>query len=279
MERDSTSTTLSTDQDKKDLQEKPIDIREFFTRGEENDLIRIGKRLAEYLHAQDISRILFLDVGARPAYLCLVYSWRRLYPQEKLPQIFFVSPIGLNTKETLDDQVISGVEHKPRLEVLTAKLATQDLPVEETRTTVETTLKARTKETVLAEFADTYKSLVDDRTSPVLVFDTCQHTGMSTEPILRTLQDLGFSDVRLGLASHMNDLTSTEPDFVALNAEPYGKCYPFEKESLVKKHLDSVLVSPGDSKVDRQRGVRLRQVIKEIFKTKWDRASLLPTKR
>ncbi len=241
---------------------------ESFSRGERNDFIRIGKRLAEYLHENNIRRIVFLDAGARSAYLCLLESWHRLYPQETHPEIYFINPLGLNTQEMMDDVVPP--KKLSRISVLSAKHAMNEVSAEDSKKGGETTRAGRTKVEVQEEFESTYRQLTKDKESSLLVFDTCQHTGLSTDPILRTLEQIGFKDVQLGLASQVNDLTTTQPDFIALKGEAHGRCYPFDRESLIKKRWDSVLSLPVTSAKEKHKGIVLRQTIKRIFDVQWD---------
>jgi hypothetical protein len=227
-----------------------------FTRGAEHDLIRIGGTLATHLHDRAISRIVFIDQGARAGHWTLIEAWRRQYPELPLPEIYFVNPLGLNTSETETDSVKKDSVIMPRAKALEQKAKKTDLVF-------------RPKLAVHEEFLSTFARLCLDKDAPVMVFDTCQHSGLSTEPVLRTLRELGFSDIKLGLASDVNDLSGIRPDFVALKGEANGKCYPFGTDSLVTKEMSSVFSSPNSDEKVRRNGKLLRKAVKDIFEEKW----------
>lgn len=227
-----------------------------FNRGQENDLVRIGNRLAIHLHDEKIGRIVFLDRGARAAYVCLLEAWKRLYPAEPHPVVSFIHPLGLNTLESLSDQVRVGAKVLSRGEALQSKKGGAGASY-------------RDETSVLEEMKVVYQDLLTDTDSPLMIFDTCQHSGLSTEPVFCTFQKLGFTHLTLGLASDVNDLAGIPADFVALSGEANGKCYPFGTDSLVQKDTFSVLARRTSSTENQRKGTLLRLAIKDIFKEKW----------
>jgi hypothetical protein len=252
---------------------------EFFNRGEKTDLVQIGKRLAEYLHDNNVRRIAFLDTSARPAYICLREAWKRLYPNEEVPEIYFINPTGFNTNETVHQFVDVGqYEPIPRVVAIAAK----QLPKEEMpeffrqmafRRAMENVLEKtmnRTPATIQTELQKGYKKLVSDTESPLLVFDTCIHTGMSVDIVMDALRDAGMQDVRIGLASNNRNFSGFEPDFVALDGEAAGSCYPFDKDKMIEKTIDSISSKRTDDEENRERSHRLRKVIKEIINLQWN---------
>lgn len=243
-----------------------------FSQSEQRDLLKIGYRLAEYLYDQKISRIVFLDAGARNAYQVLINAWIRRYPNSPHPDIYFINPHGFHTAESLSDTMPPWGQS--RHDQLAAKLAKQKKVTEaESQTYVANTLAQRTDETIAAEFTARYPELTraDQRHEPLMVFDTCQHTGMSTQPVLRALHLLGFSDVRLGLASHVNDVTTeSPPDFVALTGEAHNRCYPFMQDGLVVTSLDGTTSTKTSDTEARKTARNLRHTIKDIFTANWE---------
>jgi hypothetical protein len=80
---------------------------QYFTKLEERlELVTIGNRLAEYVHDNKISNVMFIDNSARPAYLALKHSWNKKYPDEKRPNIYFTNPDGYKLEYTFLDLIV-----------------------------------------------------------------------------------------------------------------------------------------------------------------------------
>jgi len=60
----------------------------------------IGDNLADYLHNNKVNNIIFMDKSARLGYFVLKNSWKKKYPDFKLPNMYFTNPRGYSP--TLD---------------------------------------------------------------------------------------------------------------------------------------------------------------------------------
>lgn len=254
-----------------------LDDNEFFNNGEKRDLIHIGKKLAEYVHDQGIKRVAFIDTSARPAYVCLQESWRRIYPGEKMPEVYFLNP-----KAHIDEEAITGYQEiegrpMPKLLVLSVKDVPADLRGEdEERTFMQERIPYllsvlnRQRQDIVHTFQKTYAKLAQDCDSPLLVFDTCMHSGTAAKPILETLKAAGLRDIRVGLASNERNFSGITPDFVALPRKAEGLCYPFDKDSMIEKTYEQMTSKRNVDMDAKQRARRLREVIRTIYNLEWD---------
>lgn len=67
---------------------------EFSASRSRKDLVELTEYLAVYLKEKNIGNVILLDRSARPAYLGLVKVWRKMFPDAKRPNIYFVNPDG-----------------------------------------------------------------------------------------------------------------------------------------------------------------------------------------
>lgn len=256
--------------------------QEFFNKGEKNDLIIIGKRLATYLHDNNIHRIAFLDASARTAYICLMEAWKRLYPNEEIPEIYFVNPLGFNTSEEINSFVdLDGKGHlMPRIMAIAAKQIPDDLSSSEQKSffqdkvgNIMYSLRSRSRSDVKEELKQHYRRLMNDTDSPLMLFDTCMHSGMSMDVIVKGFRSAGMKNIQIGLASHSDNYSGMMPSFVALD-HAHGSCYPFSFEKLVEKTLKSVMSQKVERAAENekaiQQGREVRETIKKIFNLQWD---------
>ncbi len=218
-----------------------------------NELYEGFKRLADYLHQNKISNVMFLDRAARPAYAALRTYMAEKYPKEEL-NTYFLNPI-LYAK---------GDEHLQVTRALGDK----------THKATEDKLKELDK-----RFPEVYRKLSDEKDKPLMLFDTCIHSGTTMYQIIQSLKRQGFQDVKIGVF-HFDDkpypflspealahLTSRlQPDFIMSN---YQVCQPFGTASLVKKDEDIVsrkLESDEISKEEFEASYQIRRELIQIMK-------------
>jgi hypothetical protein len=250
---------------------------EFFAHGEERDLLRIGRDLARYLFKQNVNKIVFLDTGARPASVCLREAWKRLYPHKSCPEIYFMNPRGFHTQDTVEQTATFNGRPVSRYAVMALKdLGDKPQPMIirffRFRKRIGQILKAarqNSDELIREEFENIFSKLAKDIDQPIMVFDTCSHTGVSMEAVVGALETIGFDDVRVGLVTDERNYSSIKPDLAIFHGTPRGLCYPFGRDSMVEKTMDSLVSTKSQKKKDRMRGIRLRKTIKDVFESQW----------
>lgn len=230
---------------------------EFFdTKGSREDIYNIGKNLASYVHESEIPNVVFLDRAARPAYLALREYWHYAYPQEKLPHLYFMSPKGFETPEDLVEPGPSGM---PRL--------MEDLyKASERGEAIEDPYHARKYDDIMKDVENTYRRLVKDKEKPVLLFDNCIHTGDSVGFIGDTLADMGFEDVRVGVASEDRNFSGIHPEFRALPYVSEFHCYPFDQDSVIEKTYASVTAKRSNEPGAQEYANALRDEVRRVMK-------------
>ena len=67
------------------------------------EALEIGDAVAKYMHDNNIPNIMLLDRSARPTYMTLKNSWKKNYPNEKCPNIYFTNPSGYDTDKPLSE--------------------------------------------------------------------------------------------------------------------------------------------------------------------------------
>ncbi len=148
----------------------------FLEQWSRTELFEYCKAIAEYLHDKNIEDLVIIDRSARPLYVGVMEYWRMKYPSKKMPGIFFMNPKGFKAREDLKP----GEEFSIAIDALFKG----DI--------IESPSQARSEDAVLSEFRKTYKTLMEHKDKPVLVFDTCIHTGNSLAPVKKSLRKAGL---------------------------------------------------------------------------------------
>lgn len=217
-----------------------------------DNLILATERLAEVVRSNDFENILFIDTSARPAATALREYWRLKFPDEEMPGMYFINPFGAKTGE----------------DVLEMFVQTELTGGGNRSLTMLSPLAARSREEILREFKERYAFLYNKKDKPLLLFDTCAHSGASMSPVIRLLQDAGFSHIVTALVSQHDNLS---PNITLLQE---ANCYPFGKNTAVLKHQGGVesLRAGGyngqsrEEELARERAARLRENIKNIIR-------------
>jgi len=215
-------------------------------------LVCATRRLADEIINYGFKNVLFIDSSARPAATALKEYWRFEHPDLELPGLYFVNPFGFKNASDIDEMrfiaKLTGIANKSLNNLVTEG--------------------ARTDEQILDEFKKRYPALLAEKDKPLLIFDTCSHTGTTMLPVKKILERAGFGDIKTALASEHSHLTA---DIVLLDE---ADCYPFGRDTAVLKHQGSVesLRAGGDGerseeeKLARERATRLRENIKRIIR-------------
>lgn len=238
--------------DQLDRQDEPIYIDyEFFPfEKERRELFDYSKKLAEYVHDNDIADLVIVDRSARPVWVGVKEYWRAKYPNEPMPGIYFINPKGFSTVENTsydeqDRQYSKSLWHGE--------------PVEHgpTRTNLE----------VLIELRSVYKRLLEDKDKPVVLFDSCLHRGATLAPVVELMKQAGFSDLHVVVVSpdELSPDSPVKPDYFLTDRIPAGVCYPFDREQLIEKTYNHVYSLPATDPYRIKEGARLRAEIRKIM--------------
>jgi hypothetical protein len=201
------------------------------------------------MHDEGVRSVVLTDKAARPAYIGLLRCWRALYPDENRPSINFMNPLGLQSVEDMSLlRRARGADERFRA-------GAGSLPIAK-----------RTRNDIANEFRTTFAELLTRKDEPVLVLDTCLHSGESVRPILLHLLQNDFADVRVGVVSYEPDGRPRVlvPDIVFRPEGAVEACYPFGyRDRMVTKTFDQVTSVPS-SPVDRKAGRALRAEVQRI---------------
>ena len=208
---------------------------EFFADKESREeLFKYCKVIAEYLRDEAVPNMIITDRSARPVYMGVHEYFRLRYPHEPVPSIYFVNPGGFKTREDFDSFKDSQISK-------------------------------RKEGDILEEFEHVYKNLVADKDKPVLLFDTCVHTGSTLEPVKRALDLEKFKDVRVGSVNPSDRGSVLKTDFSITRVVPERGCYPFDRDRMIIKEIDHVFSERTNDEEMRERSARLREEIKRII--------------
>jgi len=116
------------------------------------------------------------------------------------------------------------------------------------------------------EFAKKYKQV--KKNEPLLIYDVCIHTGNTALQVKEFFAKMGFSDVRLAIASPSPDCPleiQEQLDLICLDERAQLGCHPFGKASYIDSS-GSLLSRPNNKPDNRNKGKSEHQAIKNIFK-------------
>ena len=214
-----------------------------------HELFDYSKSISEYIRSEKIPNLVVIDRSARPMYTGVVEYFKSKYPNEKRPNIYFMNPKGFKAKEDLTNEEID--------EILDSCKKKKDIQ--------ESAKKIRSKEKILQELEDVYKNLMHDKDKPLLVFDTCIHSGDSLDSVKKTLIQSGFSDIRIGAVQPSKVNARVTTDYYATQEIPQKECVPFGKDYMVHKTFNHVYSVVTKDALERESSVELRKEIKKIM--------------
>ena len=218
----------------------------FRDRFERHDIYEFAKELTIYLEENGIKDVILIDRSARPAWVAIDEYWKINYPDQQRPSIHFVNPKILEINYFLKKESIGNAEVNRDLE----KIATTG------RSPIFDRFNKQIR-TVADEFIEKYKIPKD---GPVLVFDTCSHTGETLNAVTNML-GMGGYDVRVLTANDADRIhTEKRLDRNAIMTS----CYPFGTDSGVEK--GDKITSFLDEGADREGVVASRQEIRKIIR-------------
>lgn len=215
---------------------------------ERSQLFEYCKAVAEYLKEQEIPNILIIDRSARPIYIGIKDYFQAKYPKQEKPGIYFINPKGLLPEEKLTPQDITEIAEANRLSV----------DIEEGPDEV------KTEKEIEEEFQEIYKHLIKDKTNPVLVFDTCIHSGQSITSVKDILEKNGFTEVLTGTVNPTQPDSKVKSDFYISPTISDKYCHPFDRDGMIEKTFEHVYSKGTGDLKKRERAIRLRKEIKRI---------------
>lgn len=235
---DLTGETESSDQ-------KTLRIPEygFFKYAEEREEIFLfSKAIAEHLHEKGIKNLVIVDRSSRPLYVGVREYWMAKYPNEKMPDIYFINPEGFKhwgnvTHEELDQIDAEGGDLN----------------------------KIRLQDEILIEFREAYSKLMKGTKDPTMIFDTCIHSGNTLRAVVSAFNAQGFENLEVGSVNPSDQGSRVTTDFFITRKRPIKGCYPFDRDRMIEKTFDHVYSSRSNDELARAAGIQLRREIKKIM--------------
>lgn len=212
-----------------------------------HDIYEFSRSLTDYLEKNGIRNVLFVDRGARPAWVGVDEYWKEHYPEKPRPGAYFINP------GVFSERARATVEASSMLTHMTDGL----LPPILGGLAEETERAAR-------KFIATYPELMKAKDEPLVLFDTCSHSGSTIIPLHVMLQAIGFSDVRVLTANEPNYVSPVQTDAELDKFAKLEVCYPFGNDTLIKKGRD--IVSEPNQDGSREVGNMIRHEIREIIR-------------
>lgn len=231
------------------LEAKNLDIKLFDSPEAKESVCEITEAFVNEVRERGIRNIILPDSSARPLWVGFAELWHIKFPGEKMPGIFFVNPEGLHlSTEEIDELfwTLGIVNIVDDLE----KLASQ--------------VNSQKRE----EFENRFSGLIKMKDEPLLILDTCVHTGRTMELILKFLEPYGFSNI-LTAAVSQDYNSNFKTDFYLTEKRPEFPCYPAGPEGLVDKMNNGVVSDPNNDTLIRELSLKTRDEIKEIIKERF----------
>ena len=113
------------------------------------------------------------------------------------------------------------------------------------------------------EFRALFKDLYEQRHDPLVLFDTCSHSGGTFRGVLRILSKIGFTDVRIVTANSPDKDSGIVPAKKIDQHLNLRGCIPFGAYDLVEKGRS--VVCSVSRRCDRDSGILLRKQIRLII--------------
>jgi len=203
-------------------------------------------RLTEYLREHQIANVMFVDRAARAAWVGVHEYWKTHFPEEKRPGFYFINPDVFNgsVKKFFHTRDPKQAPHDPAL-------------TEGIQSIIEQ---------VDEEFTNTYTELSTQKDLPLMIYDTCLHTGRTIYPLTKLLEAQGFTKVEVATASAAKDgaLLQSNNEVVM---DGVGMCDPFGYGDFQGVAMtEGSLLSRPDAISQRRGAAALRKEIRQIIR-------------
>jgi len=223
---------------------------EIFDAIDRSEIFHFSRSVAEYLKNEKISNLIILDRSARPLYVGVKEYFHSKYPDERIPDIYFLNPKGFKARENIDKYDVESIADDC--------IWKNDL--------VEGIEDVKKHKEITKDFKESYKKLIDFKDEPILLFDGCIHSGASLKPILNTLEELEFSNIKIGTINPPDEESGINADFYITERKPERGCYPFGRDKIVEKTFSHVYSQKTADQEKIENSVLLRKEIKQIMK-------------
>jgi hypothetical protein len=227
----------------------------FDNRHERSDIYKFCAGLAKYLKENDVANIAFIDSAARPAWIGVDEYWNRHFKGTAKPGFYFLNPDGFNpqfvrTPELQRDPLLRMVMKNNNVAIIGGDKRSEEAITQD----------------IADRFDEVFVRLRDQKDKPIVVFDTCSHTGGTIENILAVLEEAGFLDVRIITANSPDADSGIIPDAKLDKYTRLRSCYPFGKEEMVVKGTDVTTRRSRDPQATMVSAV-MRDEIRRIIAT------------
>ncbi len=207
------------------------------------DIFIYSKGVAEYALARGIRNIVFMDRAARPAWVGVDEYWEKKLKDKPKPGFYFINSDAFITRE-----FSNWVARNPRTK----------------EKKVKSNFKLSDRE-VLNQLEYKYKPLLKFKDKPVLLFDTCAHTGDTLLSVKRMFEMAGFSDVRTATASEPERYSGVK-SVINFSDANLKICNPFGLERSVEEDPMSVSSVPVDKEKEKTDSIDMRRDIRNIIR-------------
>ena len=219
-----------------------IDKFEFFrTKDSRNLLFEASRGIAEYLEKNNISNLILADRSSRPIYIGVKEYYKSKYKDKKIPNIYFINPKGFKTVEGMNDKETEYISKHSKDE-----------------NEYEEESKIRNEEDVINEFEQSYKGLLEEKDKPLVVFDTCSHSGNTLKYIKSAFDKLGFTNYNFLTFDPSDDTSSIQTESIK---EKGGHCNFLGRDKSVMKTFEHVYSKKNNNKDDLEKSAHLRNEI------------------
>lgn len=225
------------------VSETPFDSYRYLEHSNDReDIILFTRGVCEYLRREKVAHVFFMDRSARPAWVSFHEYYKQKYPNEQRPGFFFTNPKAYEPRRTTRG-MFSG---------LLASITGADLHVEHPAG---------------VEFKETYTTVIEDKNKPILLFDTCAHSGMTINNVRKVLEEIGFSDVRIITASDPEEGSAVRSELSFDDHKSCETCYPFGLENgQIAKRKSSIVSKVREPQADHEIGMLIRKELRQIIK-------------
>ena len=112
-------------------------------------------------------------------------------------------------------------------------------------------------------FSNTFTRLINEKDLPMVIFDTCAHTGETLNKITVSLNDLGFSKINVITANPPERRSRIKTACVIDKYFNEECCYPFGMNNLVKRKEKSFVCKRRHNSDVRKSGLQIRKEIRQ----------------
>jgi hypothetical protein len=215
------------------------------------EMVQICSEIADYMNNNGINNLMLVDRSARLAYIGIREAWKRKYKDKPIPNIYFVNPtgfIGFEEAEKIDKE---------------SKIYEENIDNDRGRF-----YNAHLEEFIQTDFEKSYKKLSADKDQPLLLFDNCIHSGGAIKPVIKKLQEMKFTKVRVGVAEDSENTSGINPDFAVYRHNKLHsskRCHIFGEDRIVDRKFGSVKSIPTKDTQKIEMSTRLRREMVQIF--------------